>query len=148
MLLFEGSCNRGFDWVVLGPDADRLDNYGLFDLPLNYLVISHKIRENHSFINRKSIEIWPMRRSIMSVKTTLTSLVIFKQNIILNLSLADIRHDFTFKKEYLEPCTEFIEENGGQDNNIFLHVRRGNPNVTEEEREMVLPDGARVSSYL
>ena len=23
--------NRGFDWIVPGPDADRLDNYGLFD---------------------------------------------------------------------------------------------------------------------
>ena len=25
---------------------------------------------------------------------------------------ADIRHDFTFKKEYLEPCQEFIDSNG------------------------------------
>ena len=48
---------------------------------------------------------------------------------------ADIRHDFTFKKEYLEPCQEFIDENGGQDNNIFLHVRRGNPNVTGRRGE-------------
>ena len=24
-----------------------------------------------------------------------------------------------FKKEYLEPCQEFIDSNGGQDNNIF-----------------------------
>ena len=23
--------NRGFDWFVPGPNADRLDNYGLFD---------------------------------------------------------------------------------------------------------------------
>ena len=53
----------------------------------------------------------------------------------MNLLAADIRHDFTFKKEYLEPCTEFIEENGGQDNNIFLHVRRGNPNVTGRRGE-------------
>ena len=25
------AANRGFDWIVPGPDADRLDNYGLFD---------------------------------------------------------------------------------------------------------------------
>jgi hypothetical protein len=24
------AANRGFDWVVPGPEADRLDNYGLF----------------------------------------------------------------------------------------------------------------------
>ena len=28
-----GVANRGFDWVIPGPsDADRLDNYGLFEL--------------------------------------------------------------------------------------------------------------------
>ena len=71
----------------------------------------------------------------MSVKITLTSLVTFKQNYYFESIAADIRHDFTFKKEYLEPCQEFIEENGGQDNNIFLHVRRGNPNVTGRRGE-------------
>ena len=25
------AANRGFDWIIPGPDADRLDNYGLFD---------------------------------------------------------------------------------------------------------------------
>jgi hypothetical protein len=46
-----------------------------------------------------------------------------------------IRQDFTFKKAYLEPCQEFVDSLGGRDNCIFLHVRRGSPNLTGRRGE-------------
>jgi hypothetical protein len=46
-----------------------------------------------------------------------------------------IREDFTFKKAYLDPCQGFIDDLGGRDNCIFLHIRRGSPNLTGRRGE-------------
>ncbi len=40
----------------------------------------------------------------------------------------EIKNDFTFYDEILEPCKEFISE---LDSPIFLHVRRGDPNLVD-----------------
>ena len=48
---------------------------------------------------------------------------------------SELRKDLTFKKGYLEPCQEFIDSLGGKDKCIFLHVRRGNPNITGRRGE-------------
>jgi hypothetical protein len=42
----------------------------------------------------------------------------------------EIRKDYTFLDEHLEPCKEFIEQFGSQDP-IMLHVRRGDPNLID-----------------
>ena len=42
----------------------------------------------------------------------------------------EIREDFTFKKEWLEPCEGFRKDLG--DEVIFLHVRRGDPNLADK----------------
>lgn len=42
----------------------------------------------------------------------------------------DIRKDFTFLDEHLEPCKEFISQFDGQEP-IMLHVRRGDPNLID-----------------
>ena len=42
----------------------------------------------------------------------------------------DIRKDFTFHDEHLEPCKEFMKEFDGQEP-IMLHVRRGDPNLVD-----------------
>ena len=47
----------------------------------------------------------------------------------------ELREDFTFIKGYLEPCQEYIDSLGGRDNVIFLHVRRGSPNLTGQRGE-------------
>ena len=41
-----------------------------------------------------------------------------------------IREDYTFHKGILEPCKEMMEELEGQEP-IMLHVRRGDPNLTD-----------------
>jgi len=38
----------------------------------------------------------------------------------------EIREDFTFKDEWMEPCIEFMNELENKDI-IFLHIRRGSP---------------------
>ena len=47
----------------------------------------------------------------------------------------EVRKDLTFVKGYLDPCKEFVDSIGGRDNCIFLHVRRGNPNITGRRGE-------------
>jgi len=42
----------------------------------------------------------------------------------------DIREDFTFHEEILEPCKEFIDSIGS-DRIVFLHVRRGHPKLRD-----------------
>ena len=42
----------------------------------------------------------------------------------------EIRKDFTFLDEHLEPCKEFISQFDGQEP-IMLHVRRGDPNLVD-----------------
>ena len=41
----------------------------------------------------------------------------------------EIRKDFTFHDEHLDPCKEMIESVEGEP--IMLHVRRGDPNLTD-----------------
>jgi hypothetical protein len=43
----------------------------------------------------------------------------------------DIRKDFIFKSEWLDPCLEFRKEFGDQEI-VFLHVRRGDPNLADK----------------
>ena len=127
--------HKQFDWVVPGPDADRLDNYGLFDCfelygckPENQgEPFFHKQEVYRDMKFNKKIWDWAEDNTNFSGN--------FQTELYFEDIAADIRHDFTFKQEYLEPCQEYIDSVGGQDNNIFLHVRRGNPNVTGRRGE-------------
>ena len=43
----------------------------------------------------------------------------------------EVREDYTFKPEWLEPCQNFMKQFVGQEVG-FLHVRRGDPNLTDK----------------
>ena len=43
----------------------------------------------------------------------------------------EIREDYTFKSEWLNPCKEFMSQFEGQEV-AFLHVRRGDPNLADK----------------
>jgi hypothetical protein len=43
----------------------------------------------------------------------------------------EVRQDYQFKKEWLDPCQEFMTQFQGQEV-AFLHVRRGDPNLTDK----------------
>ena len=127
--------NRGFDWVIPGPDADRLDNYGLFDC----FELSGCKPENQGepFFHKQ--EVYRDMAFNEKIYNECEDNTNFSGNYqterYFETIAGTILGDFKFKPEYLEPCQEFIEENGGQQNTIFLHVRRGNPNVTGRRGE-------------
>ena len=128
--------NRGFDWVIPGPDADRLDNYGLFDC----FEMSSCRPENlgEPFFHKQEVyRDMAFNEKIFNECEDGTNFSgNYQTELYFESISADIRSDFTFKKEYLEPCREYIESlDGGKDNTIFLHVRRGNPNVTGRRGE-------------
>ena len=130
------AANRGFDWVIPGPDADRLDNYGLFEA--FELEGCKPENQGEPFFHKQ--EVYRDMHFNEKIYNECEDNTNFSGNYQTELYFehisGDIRSDFTFKKEYLEPCREYIESlDGGKDNTIFLHVRRGNPNVTGRRGE-------------
>lgn len=119
--------NRGFNWMIPDKDAPRPDNYGLFDAfkltnckpenigEQNFRQISW--REFH--FNEELYNQCPDNIDIDGYFQTEK----YFQNIE-----DEIREDFTFRDEWLEPCQKYIESIGN-DKLVFLHVRRGNPSL-------------------
>jgi len=119
--------NRGLNWMIPPEDAPRPDNYGLFEAfnltncnPENIgeqNVKQISWREFH--FNQDLFDQCPDNVDIDGYFQT--------QKYFKNIE-NEIREDFTFKNEWLDPCVEYIESIGNK-NLIFLHVRRGSPNL-------------------
>jgi len=127
--------NRGFDWVIPGPEADRLDNYGLFDA---FELSNCDLNKNTGEPFYKNVEYRDMHfnEDIFNNCSDDTNFSgNFQTERYFEAIAPSIREDFTFKRAYLEPCQEFIDSLGGRDNCIFLHVRRGSPNLTGRRGE-------------
>ena len=129
------SSHLGYDWVIPGPEASRYDNYGLFDC---FELSGCDLSKNVGELNAPTVE---------SRSSTFEEELFNNSSDNLNFSgtfqtekyfehIADVlRKDLTFRSAYLEPCKEFIDSIGGTENCIFLHVRRGNPNITGRRGE-------------
>jgi len=130
------AANRGFDWVIPGPDADRLDNYGLFDcFELTNCDLSKNTGEPF-FAKRVEYRDMHFNEQIFNECEDNTNFSgNFQTEKYFEAIASSIRKDFTFKKAYSEPCKDFIDSLGGRDSTIFLHVRRGNPNLTGRRGE-------------
>lgn len=122
-------CN--LEWMIPDSEADRYDNYGLFDcfeLPgcktgeVNYPTIECR----DTLFNE---ELFNSCKDNVNYSGTYQTEKYFE-----NVD-SELRKDLTFKKGYIEPCQEFIDSLGGRDKCIFLHVRRGNPNITGRRGE-------------
>jgi len=127
--------NRGFDWVIPGPNARRLDNYGLFDA---FNLTNCDLEKNTGEPSYRTVEYRDMHfnEDIFERCDDNTNFSGNFQTERYFENITDsIREDFTFTDNYLDPCKEFIESLGGGDNCIFLHVRRGNPNLTGRRGE-------------
>lgn len=115
------AANRGYHWVIPEPKTYGDSNYGLFDC---FTMVNVK-EENFGYVDSQSIA---------------TNCFHFNKNFFDNcpdnVNLHDyfqtpkyfsnienqIREDFSFKDDILNPCKEIIDE---IENPIFLHVRRG-----------------------
>ena len=126
------AAKAGYDWMIPPDGSDRFDNYGLFEC--FELTGCEKTGEG--------------RYQTLECRDTLFHPEIFadaKDNINYSGTYqtekyfehidSELRKDLTFQKGYLNPCQEFIDSLGGRDNCIFLHVRKGNPNVTGRRGE-------------
>jgi hypothetical protein len=121
--------HRGLHWMIPGPDAVRPDNYGLFECfelkgckPEN---IGEQQRQQISWrefhFNQELFDKCPDDIDLDGYFQT--------DRYMVEANIEDeIRQDYTFKDEWKEPCVEFFNELEN-DNLIFLHIRRGNPNV-------------------
>ena len=121
---------RNYDWKIPPEDWEHKDNYGLFET----FELSNVKPENLGFVDGQNVQendhcFIPEFHKECPDDSNLEG---YFQTEKYFENIADqIREDFIFKKGYLEPCQEFVDSLGGRDNCIFLHVRRGNPNLDE-----------------
>ena len=122
------AANRGFDWVIPPPDHKGIENYSLHDCfklsedrvegivdPIQY------VQEPHFHFDSKIFNECPDNVSLYGF---------FQSERYFKHIADEIREDYTFHDEYLEPCRAIMDEYKDQEP-IMLHVRRGDPNLTD-----------------
>ena len=121
------AAHRGFGWMIPRPDSYGDSNYGLFDC----FEMSSVQETNFGFLNTKSIQTGQFHFSQEFFDNCPDNVNLHdyfqSEKYFLNVSNT-IRKDFTFKETVLNPCKEIVSE---LDNPIFLHVRRGDPNLVD-----------------
>jgi hypothetical protein len=129
------AAKRGFNFSIPPDTYDHKDNYGLFETfeltnvkPENIgFVEGQYIEENdHCFIPEFFDEC-PDNSSIDGY---------FQTEKYFSHIADEIRDDFIFKKDYLDPCKEYINSLGATP--IFLHVRQSD-NIGREQYHPILP---------
>jgi hypothetical protein len=129
------AAKRGCDWVIPPDSYDHKDNYGLFET----FELSNAKPSNIGFVNGNSIE-----------ENDHCFIADFFEQCPDNVSLEgyfqtekyfshiadEIRTDFAFKKDYLDPCKEYI--NSLDTAPIFLHIRQSD-NIGREQYHPILP---------
>ena len=124
------AAHRGYEYII-PPENPRIqiDNYGLieaFELSDNkkigWLNTQYDIiAEKHFNFDEDLFNTFPDGSGLYGF---------FQSEKYFKHIEDEIREDFTFKKEWLEPCEGFRKDLG--DEVIFLHVRRGDPNLADK----------------
>ena len=124
-----------YDWVIPPEDYNHKDNYGLFET-FNLVNVKDSnigfvdgqyIQENdHCFIP-EFFEECPDNVSLDGY---------FQTEKYFSHIAQEIREDFTFRKDYLTPCKEYIDSLDRSP--IFLHIRQSD-NIGREEYHPILP---------
>ena len=128
------AANIGSDWTIPSDATDKFDNYGLFDcFKLTHCKDKNKGETSFDTLTYRDMhfneKIFNYDEGDINLSGNFQSERYFE-----NIS-DELREDFTFIKGYLDPCQEYIDSLGGRDNVIFLHVRRGSPNLTGRRGE-------------
>ena len=128
------AANINSEWIIPPEDAQRYDNYGLYDCFI-LKNCEEKNRKESNFNNHVYREmhfnesIFNWNQGDINFSGNFQSEKYFK-----NIT-DEIREDFTFSDDYLKPCKDYIDSVGGRVDLIFLHVRRGSPNLTGRRGE-------------
>jgi hypothetical protein len=116
---------RGFDFCVPSFDVEGIDNYGLgdaFDIKSLFGIKNFpSVGEPHFHYSEKFHNQCPDNVTLVGY---------FQTEKYFKEIEDEIRKDFTFKNDWLTPCSEFREQFKDQEI-AFLHVRRGDPNLVD-----------------
>ena len=131
--MFEYAALRGiaarhsYDWMIPTPDRKGIENYSLHDCfklspdRNEGIMFDQYAQEPHFHFSEELFEKCPDNLSLHG----------FFQSWRYFANVRDqLREDFTFHDGILNPCLEMMEELEGQEP-IMLHVRRGDPNLTD-----------------
>jgi hypothetical protein len=121
---------KGYEWCIPPTNSKRIDNYSLhkcFKLinvsDSNYGFVDNGfapvVVEKQFHYDDELHDLCPNDVSLFGFFQT--------EKYFKNIE-NEIREDFTFYDEFLNPCKEIVESLG---NPIFLHVRRGDPNLVD-----------------
>ena len=123
-----------FRWMIPPADCNHKDNYGLFDT----FELTHCQPENIGF--NDGMTVTEKKHSFddsLFYCTDGVNIDAYLQCEDYFVHIADqIREDFRFKKEYLEPCKDYIDSLDSPP--IFLHIRQSD-NIGREEYHPILP---------
>ena len=129
------AAKRGYDWCIPPENYQHRDNYGLFETfemtnvkESNLGFVSGSVvQENDFCFTQDFFDACPDDVSLDGY---------FQTEKYFDHIRDEILEDFTFRKEYLEPCKEYIDSL--DQSPIFLHVRQSD-NIGREEYHPILP---------
>ena len=118
----------GYDFIIPDANANRFDNYGLFDC---FELEGCKTGEG-SYPTLECRDTAFNQKFLDDCSDNTNYSGVFQTEKYFVNATEELRKDFTFHKEILDPCQEFIDNVGDV---IFLHVRRGNSNLVGNRGE-------------
>ena len=118
----------GYDFIIPDANANRFDNYGLFDC---FELEGCKTGEG-SYPTLECRDTAFNQKFLDECTDNTNYSGVFQTEKYFANATEELRKDFTFHKEILDPCQEFIDNVGDV---IFLHVRRGNSNLVGNRGE-------------
>ena len=118
----------GYDFIIPDANANRFDNYGLFEC---FELEGCKTGEG-SYPTLECRDTAFNQKFLDDCSDNTNYSGVFQTEKYFANATEELRKDFTFHKEILDPCQEFIDDVGDV---IFLHVRRGNSNLVGNRGE-------------
>ena len=118
----------GYDFIIPDANANRFDNYGLFDC---FKLEGCKTGEG-SYPTLECRDTAFNQKFLDDCSDNTNYSGVFQTEKYFANATEELRKDFTFHKEILDPCQEFIDNVGDV---IFLHIRRGNSNLVGKRGE-------------
>jgi len=122
------SKKHGYDFMIPHQSADRFDNYGLFEC---FELEGCKTGEG-SYPTLECRDTAFNQKFLDECTDNTNYSGVFQTEKYFANATEELRKDFTFQKDILDPCQKFIDSVGDA---IFLHVRRGNSNLVGNRGE-------------
>ena len=123
------SKKHGYDFMIPHESAVRYDNYGLFEC---FELEGCKYTGEGIFRTLECRDTAFNQKFLDECTDNTNYSGVFQTEKYFANATEELRKDFTFKKDILDPCQEFIDNVGDV---IFLHVRRGNSNLVGKRGE-------------